>query len=51
MYKLTLTYEEEGCKITHEIDATNSPYTQMIQSYVNFLRGIGYVVPEDYDTV
>ena len=60
--KITLMYEEIGDhehrgmevsdhKVTHEIMSDGVDWQTMIQHYINFLRGIGYVIPEDEDRV
>ena len=60
--KVTLTYESSepsnvkgfevvDHRIIHEIIMDGVDWNQMIQNYINFLRGIGYIIPEDEDRV
>lgn len=49
--KITLKYEDETQTITHEIINTNDTWDTHLQSMINFLRGIGYVIPTEEDRV
>ena len=54
--KVTLHYEytDSNDEMLHEIKYTISSdetWDQMMQHYINFLRSIGYVIPEDEDRV
>ena len=52
MSNITLVYEEENFMITHNINvAPGTTYPELIQGYINFLNGIGYVVPEEENFV
>lgn len=46
---ITLHHSSMGVTVTHEIEL--SDYNSMIQGYINFLRGIGMVIPEEEDRV
>ena len=60
--KVTLTYEEIGehehrgmevsdHRVTHEIISDGVDWNTMLQHYINFLRGIGYSIPDEDDLV
>jgi hypothetical protein len=51
MITLTYTDPDEGMKITVELESEEVTLTEALQTYVNFLRCIGYTVPEEYDTM
>lgn len=38
-------------KITFEINNNGVDWNTMLQSYINFLRAIGYVIPEEEDRI
>lgn len=46
---ITLHHSSMGVTVTHEMEL--SDYNSMIQGYINFLRGIGMVIPEEEDRV
>ena len=50
MSKITISYDDGVTKITHEHDG-DGPWNDHVQAMINFLRGIGYNIPEDEDRV
>jgi len=54
---VTMTYEEVESTgdvdtvITHRVRQDGEDWNVMLQAYINFLRGIGYVIPEEEDRV
>lgn len=42
----------ESGKVLHlSVSIEHAKYTVVIQEFINFLRGLGYIIPQEYDTV
>lgn len=50
MSKLLISYDDGITKIIHEHDGEGT-WNEHMQAMINFLRGIGYVIPEEEDKV
>jgi len=50
MSKITIGYDDGTTKITHEHDG-DGHWIEHVQAMINFLRGIGYNIPEEEDRV
>ena len=53
---VTISYDEyDGdelhINVTHHFRQDGESYDTMIQAYINFLRGIGYIIPDEKDMV
>jgi hypothetical protein len=48
---VTLTYEHNSDFIHFKTDCSGRTYDEMMQFFINFLRGIGYIVPDEEDRV
>ena len=45
--KITLKYEDENNTITHEIHNAENTWEFHLQRMIEFLRGVGYIIPDE----
>jgi hypothetical protein len=50
MSKIVISYDDGTTKITHEHDG-GGHWNEHVQAMINFLRGIGYSIPDEEDRV
>jgi len=50
MSKIVISYDDGTTKITHEHDG-DGHWNEHVQAMINFLRGIGYSIPNEEDVV
>lgn len=48
---IKLTGKIEGLEVTFELTEEDITWDKALQHCINFLRGLGYVIPEDIDVV
>ena len=49
-----LTFEwvtSEGTVLTLQLDSEGRTYSELLQGFINFLRAMGYVIPDEVDVV
>lgn len=48
---LQVIYTADGSTLTLDMDVEGVPYVEVLQAYINFLKGIGYEIPKEYNVV
>lgn len=51
MRAIKLEYNDNQIHTVYTIDSTNQHWQELLQFYINFLRGIGYHIPDEEDRV